>query len=233
MNRTVQFLIGIISIIIALVIGYLGRNMYLKEVSTDQIPVPIHPISSYTLLDQSMFQMREVPKAVSAMSYYGTLDELDGKISVVTLPADLPVPQMQAVSVESFRLADADMEVISIPVEPVSAVGGQIRIGEHINLYRMVMDQQANTLSGEQESRIRILCIAEDVLVVDVRNAQGAAAEAQQSQQDAGVFSSQTQQEQVQILSLAVPPGMVGEILDAVAASKKQGELIWTTLAIP
>jgi hypothetical protein len=233
MNRTVQFLIGLISILTALVIGYLGRNMYLKEVSTDQIPVPTNPISSYTLLDQSMFQMREVPKAVTAMSYYGTLEELDGKISVVTLPVDLPVPQTQAVSVESFRLADADMEVISIPIEPVSAVGGQIRIGERINLYRMVLDQQTNNLSGEQDSRIRILCIAEDVLVVDVRNAQGAAAEAQQSQQDAGVFSSQTQQEQVQILTLAVSPGMVGEILDAVAASKKQGELLWTTLAIP
>ena len=233
MNRTVQFLIGLISIIIALVIGYLGRNMYLKEVSTDQIPVPIHPIPSYTLLDQSMFQMREVPKAVTAMSYYGTLEEVDGKISVVTLPADLPVPQTQAVSVESFRLADADMEVISIPIEPVSAVGGQIRIGGRINLYRMVLDQQAKDLSGEQESRIRILCIAEDVLVVDVRNAQGAAAEVQQSQQNGSVFSSQTQQEQVQILTLAVSPGMVREILDAVAASKKQGELLWTTLAIP
>ena len=233
MNRTLQFLIGLISILTALVIGYLGRNMYLKEVSTDQIPVPIHPIPSYTLLDQSMFQMKELPKAVTAMSYYGTLEELDGKISVVALPEGLPVPNAQAVPIETFRLAEADMEVISIPIEPVSAVGGQIRIGEHINLYRMVLDQQTNNLSGEQDSRIRILCIAEDVLVVDVRNAQGASAEAQQSQQDAGVFSSQTQQEQVQILTLAVPPGMIGEILDAVAAVKKQGELLWTTLAIP
>jgi hypothetical protein len=48
-----------------------------------------------------------------------------------------------------------------------------------------------------------------------------------------GLTGSGQQIEQVQILTLALEPGLVDKVLDAVASTKKQGGLLWTTLAIP
>ena len=134
-----------------------------------------------------------------------------------------------------FRLADATFEVLSIPVDPVSAVGGQIRIGERINLYQVIpAPTEIQTAdSSSNPSSMQINLIAEKVQVVDVRSAQGAAAETGQQETKSSAFGSGQQVEQVQILTLAVEPGQVKTILDAVAMAKKQGGLLWTSLAIP
>ena len=54
-----------------------------------------------------------------------------------------------------------------------------------------------------------------------------------QKSEDNSAFGGSPQNEQVQILTLAVKPEVVDLILNAVAVSKKQGGLLWTTLALP
>jgi hypothetical protein len=183
-----------------------------------------------------MFQMREMPRTMASLPYYQSTQDLEGKISTVSLPAELPVAQANAVPVSQFRLADAKYEVLSIPVEPVSAVGGQIRIGEQVNLYQVlpeVIDPENTAISANDQSTFKVEIIARSVLVVDVRNAQGVAAESNQKSEDNSTFGGSPQNEQVQILTLAVEPKDVDVILTAVAASKKQGGLLWSTLALP
>jgi len=68
---------------------------------------------------------------------------------------------------------------------------------------------------------------------VDVRNAQGVAAESNQKSEDNSALGGSPQNEQLQILTLAVKPEAVDVILNAVAVSKKQGGSLWTTLALP
>jgi Flp pilus assembly protein CpaB len=236
MNRTVQFIIGVIAVVVALGAGFYGRNLYLKEVSTYQVPVPINAIPAYAILDADMFQMREMPRTMASLPYYQSTQDLEGKISTVSLPAELPVAQANAVPVTQFRLADAAYEVLSIPVEPVSAVGGQIRIGEHVNLYQLLpeeIDPENTAISANDQSTFKVELIAESILVVDVRNAQGVAAESNQKSEDNSAFGGSPQNEQVQILTLAVKPEVVDLILNTVAVSKKQGGLLWTTLALP
>ena len=236
MNRTVQFIIGVIAVVVALGAGFYGRNLYLKEVSTYQVPVPINAIPAYAILDVDMFQMREMPRTMASLPYYQSTQDLEGKISTVSLPAELPVAQANVVPVTQFRLADAAYEVLSIPVEPVSAVGGQIRIGEHVNLYQVLpekIDPENTAISANDQSIFKVELIARSVLVVDVRNAQGVAAESNQKSEDNSTFGGSPQNEQVQILTLAVKPEVVDLILNAVAVSKKQGGLLWTTLALP
>ena len=236
MNRTVQFIIGVLAVVLALGAGFYGRNLYLKEVSTYQVPVPIKDIPTYTVLDASMFQMREMPRTMESLPYYQSTQDLVGKISTVSLTAGLPVAKSNAEPVNQFRLADAEFEVLSIPVDPVSAVGGQIRIGERVNLYQVLSEQNNSgnaDLSANDPSAFKVELIAGNILVVDVRNSQGVAATTNQKTETSSTFSSGTQAEQVQILTLAVKPEVVGIILDAVAASKKQGGLLWTTLALP
>jgi len=236
MNRVTQFIIGLIAIALALGAGFYGRTLYLKEVSTYQVPVPVNAIPAYTILNPEMFQMREMPRTMESLPYYQSIQALDGMISAVPLPAGLPIAQANAVPVAQFRLADAAFEVISIPVEPVSAVGGQIRIGEHVNLYQVSEEAVApgNTdLKLNNQPGFKVELIAGSILVVDVRNAQGVAAETSQKSDSNSTFNSSPQTEQVQILTLAVKPEVVNDILNAVANAKKQGGLLWTTLATP
>ncbi|MFH2039172.1 MAG: RcpC/CpaB family pilus assembly protein [Chloroflexota bacterium] len=235
MNRTIQFGIGLLAIVLALVAGFYGRSRYLKEVSTYAIPVPNHPIPAYTVLHEDLFRLQEMPRSMASLPYFQSVSEMNGKISTVSLPADLPIPQTNAVSVEQFRLADADLEVFSIPVEPVSAVGGQIRIGERVNLYQVLLDESQPSFeeAKAKEEDISVKVIARDVLVVDIRNAQGVAAEATTQNESNSSLIGGTQNEQVQILTLAVAPEFVDVILEAVAVSKKQGGLLWTSLALP
>ena len=236
MNRTVQFAIGIIAILIALAAGFYGRNQYLEAVSTYQVPVPVKDIPAYTVLTFDMFQMREMPRSLESLPYFQTTKDLEGKISSVSLPAGLPVSSANAMQVARFRLAPANFEVISIPVEPVSAVGGQIHIGEHVNLYQVVPEMRSLSTSGSSSSDQPIFqtdLLAGNVLVVDVRTSQGVSADINQQGQDKSTLNSSPQTEQVQILTLAVKPEAVSIILNALATSKKQGGLLWTTLALP
>lgn len=236
MNRVTQYIIGLIAIALALGAGFYGRNLYLKEVSTYQVPVPVNAIPSYTILRADLFQMREMPRTMESLPYYQSIQDLDGMISAVPLPAGLPIAQVNAVPVAQFRLAEAEYEVLSIPVEPVSAVGGQIRIGEHVNLYQ-VSPEKIDAVNSDnpvnKQPKFTIDLIAGSVLVVDVRNAQGVAAESGQKSDGNSTFNSSPQTEQVQILTLAVKPEAVNNILNAVANAKKQGGLLWTTLATP
>lgn len=236
MNRLTQLIIGLIAIALALGAGFYGRNLYLKEVSTYQVPVPINPIPAYTLLSADLFQMREMPRTLESLPYIQSIQDLEGRISTVSLPSGLPVAQENAVPVSQFRLADAAFEVLSIPVEPVSAVGGQIRIGEHINLYQVSSpkaEAESIDISSNNPPGLPVDLIAASILVVDVRNAQGITANSDQTNTNDSAFSSSPQNEQVQILTLAVKPEAVNAILIAVANTKKQGGLLWTTLAIP
>ena len=237
MNRAAQFIIGLIAIVMALGAGFYGRNLYLKEVSTTQVPVPINPIPVYTVLSTDMFQLREMPRTMESLPYYQSTQELEGKISSVPLLAGLPVPQANAVPMIQFRLAEASFEVLSIPVEPVSAVGGQIRIGDRVNLYQVLPEKsdpaEGAIPSSSDQPGFKVELIAGSVLVVDVRNAQGVMAETSQKSADNSALGGSPQTEQVQILTLAVSPESVRVILNAIAASQKQGGLLWTTLALP
>jgi Flp pilus assembly protein CpaB len=237
MNRSMQFIIGLIALALALGTGFYGRNAYLKEVSTVQIPVPVKPIPPYTILSPDLFSQREMPRAMQALPYYQTTADMNGRISTALLPAGLPVAQGLVVQPDAFRLADAAFEVVSIPVEPVSAVGGQIHIGQRVNLYQMTDQPEAGAASVDRSNEgktLQVKQIAASILVVDVRSSQGLAADSLQDQkEESSSMAGGKQVEQTQILTLALPPEQVQDVLRAVAAAKKQGGLLWTTLAQP
>lgn len=237
MNRPIQYVIGLVALVLALGAGFYGRNAYLKEVSTVQIAVPVQPIAPYTLLSPDLFSLREVPRAMQTLPYFQNPEEMSGLISTVQLPAGLPVAKSLAVMPESFRLADVEFEVVSIPVEPVSAVGGQIHIGQRVNLYQMIDQDESETAATDKmkiEQRLQVKQIAAGILVVDVRSSQGLAADSLHDQeQESASLSGSQQVEQTQILTLALPPDQVQDVLRAVATAKKQGGLLWTTLARP
>ena len=236
MNRAVQFVIGLVAIGVAIGSGLYGRGVYLKEVSTYTVPVPVAPIPAYTVLASDMFQLREMPRTLEALPYYQRTSDLVRQISTVPLPAGLPIPQENAVPVAKFRLAGPDLEVLSIPVEPVSAVGGQIRIGQRVNLYQVMKRSEqtaSTTVSTNNPAPFEVQEIEADVLVVDIRNDEGLTADSDSVGKRATALGGIAQNEKLQILTLAVKPGSVPTILIAVASAQKQGGLLWTSLATP
>ena len=236
MNRAVQFVIGLIAIGLAIGAGLYGRNVYLKEVSTYMVPVPVSPIPAYTVLASDMFQLREMPRSLEALPYYQQASDLVGQISTAPLPAGLPIPQENAVPVDKFRLAGPDFEVLSIPVEPVSAVGGQIRIGQRVNLYQVLKSSEQTAsinVSANDPSPFEVKEIEANVLVVDIRNDEGVLAGSDPVGKSATALGGMNQTEKLQILTLAVKPGSLPAILNAVASAQKQGGLLWTSLATP
>ncbi|MCX6055887.1 MAG: hypothetical protein NTZ74_13435 [Chloroflexi bacterium] len=171
MNRTVQFTIGLVAIVVALGACFYGRNLYLKEVSSYQVPVPINAIPAYTVLNADMFQMREMPHTMESLPYFQSIQSLGKKIRTVPLPASPPVAHVYAVPIAQFRLADAAFEVLSIPVEPVSAVGGQIRIGERVNLYQVLpekIDLENTAISANDQPTFKVELIAESFFLQNV-----------------------------------------------------------------
>lgn len=235
MNRSIQFIIGLVALALALGAGFYGRNAYLTEVSTVQIAVPNQVIQPYTVLSPDLFSLREVPRAMQNLPYFQNPDEMSGLISTVQLPAGLPVAKGLAVRPEDFRLAGTAFEVVSIPVEPVSAVGGQIHIGQRVNLYQMMDQADSETTSADKANSapsLQVKQISAGILVVDVRSSQGLAADSLQDDGQGSTSLSGSQQvQQTQILTLALPTDQVQDVLRAVATAKKQGGLLWTTLA--
>ena len=110
MNRTTQFIIGLIAVVVALGAGFYGRNLYLKEVSTYQVPVPVSAIPAYTVLNADMFQMREMPRTMESLPYFQSIKSLGEMIRPVPLTAGLPGAQVNAVPLPPFRLEDAALE---------------------------------------------------------------------------------------------------------------------------
>jgi Flp pilus assembly protein CpaB len=234
MKRIAQLLIGLLSIALAVGAGIYGRNLYLSQVTTYQVPVPAKDIPPYTVLTSDLFVMRDMPRAMETLPYYQTTSALIGKLSTTQLVANLPVATSYAVPVADFRLADASFEVISIPVEPMSAVGGQIKVGDRVNIYQAVKtdptSDASSTSSSSSTEHFQIQTVAADVLVVDVRNRQGTLAETQDATEKS---TTNTQTIQLQILTIAVKPDNVHTILNAIALSQQEGSLLWTTLAVP
>ena len=94
--------------------------------------------------------------------------------------------------------------------------------------------ETAGTDKLEGEKALQVEQIAASILVVDVRSSQGLAADSLQDQKEESSSMAGGQQvEQTQILTLALPPEQVQDVLRAVASAKKQGGLLWTTLAQP
>ena len=139
MKRIFQIILGLVAIAAGLTGAWYGRSTYLENVITVQLPVPLQDIEPYTILTPEMLAWRDFPRALIAEQgdYATQPDELTGKITTSILAAGLPIPARLVATPSEFRLAEAELEVFSLPVTPEVAVGGQIQIGDQVNIYRL------------------------------------------------------------------------------------------------
>lgn len=152
MRKIFEIIFGVVAVVIAILVALYARDNYMSSVTLMQIPVPKADIEPYTLVDSSLFVMAEYPRAllVKNSAYATEMSDLVGRMTTTRLVAGLPVARSLVAFPKDFRLADPDKLVLSIPVSPENAVGGQLRIGERVNIYRIVVkDASSISLSGQ------------------------------------------------------------------------------------
>ncbi len=226
-QRLLNLLLAVIAIAAAVYGARYWQQHYLEGVTLVQLPVPTNDIPPYTLLSASMFELREFPRSLveQGSGYALATTDLEGRISAGTLLAAQPVSARLAVPPEQFRLADTALEVVSIPAEHVNGVGGQLRIGEWVNIYRLRVAIEI-PLDIYVDNGLVALPTPEPVVefvahvpVIAVLDETG-----QPANQGA-------EPRPMKIIIVAAPPETVRLILDAVAYAILGKEKLWLTLA--
>ncbi len=250
MRNRFALLIAFVSLILALAVGWFAETQYQQLVATTELVVPAVEIPPYTVVSPEMFQVRSFPAPMAQEPVYRDASELSGKISTITLKPDQLVYRDQLVPLKQFRYTDDErLEIISFPIKPEQAVGGQIKSGQRINIYRIVLQatpSQAVVTSPDpkvwlaaQGAGIEVL--ESDVLVADVRSTQGSPMvsppKAQSTTSEMTTYqtsdtSSSNTNRPLTIITVAVPPDVAKDILRSTGESQIASRyLLWVSLA--
>jgi hypothetical protein len=208
--RKFAFLLGIVSTLVGLGTFLWGYREYERLIATTSVVVPKVKIPPYTIIKGEFLERKEVPRPIREERIYSEEEEVIGKIAKVPLSPGMLIYRDFVVSQSAFRFVeDPSLEVVSFPVSPERACGGQIRRGHLINIYR----------GGASVEKI-----AEGVLVVDVRSQRGErAGEVEEAR--LGVVAKRVLP--LQIITVAVSPSVAREII-LLAASE---DVLWVSLA--
>ena len=243
-------LIAIISLFVALGVGAFAETQYQQLVATTELVVPAVEIPPYTVVASGMFKVRSFPAPMAQEPVYRDLSELSGKITTIALKPDQLVYRDQLVPLKQFRYTDDErLEIVSFPIKPEQAVGGQIKPGQRLNIYRIVLQatpNQAVVASPDPKVWLAALgagieLLEADVLVVDVRSTQGApmvsppkvqSKTSEVTTYETAETSSAGTNRPLTILTVAVAPDIAKDILRLVGESQIASRyLLWVSLA--
>jgi hypothetical protein len=136
-----------------------------------------------------------------------------------------------------YRLVDdPTLVVVSVPLSPDRAVGGQVQPGHRVDVWSL---PRPRTTQGLEQTPLTATLILTDALVVDVRASQGQAV-SRQPQAVPGQLTTtdQAQNQQqaasnipLQIMTFALPVTQTTVLLDAVAQAENGVAILWAALA--
>ncbi|MCL4488313.1 MAG: SAF domain-containing protein [Chloroflexi bacterium] len=250
MKNRWTFLIGVVSLLVALGVGWFAETQYQALVATTELVVPAIEIPPYTIVVPQMFKTRPFPAPMANEPVYRGLNEVAGMITTITLKPDQLVYRDQLVPPRQFRYTDDErLEVISFPIKPEQAVGGQIKTGQHINIYRLVLQTAPNqSVAASPDPKVWLAApgagvelLQPDVLVVDVRSTQGSpiapAPKVQSTTSEATTYNTaetdtSNASRPLTILTIAVPPEIAKDVLRLAGESHVASRyLLWVSLA--
>jgi Flp pilus assembly protein CpaB len=234
MKRILQILLSLIAIGAGIGGAWYGRTTYLESVVTVNLPVPQQDIEPYTLLTAEMLAWRSFPRALVAQpgDFATQPEHLTGKLTTSHLVAGLPVPHKLVAIPSEYRLADPNLEVISLPVTPEMAVGGQIKIGDRVNIYHLTAwEAQHGFISEKVVTDTQEFPINQTITEIELI----ASVPVVQVLSDEGVSETETDEETfpLQILVLAASPDIIQDILAVQASTTVGNNQLWITLAMP
>ena len=248
MSRRFALLVGFVSLVIALGVGWFAETQYQALVATTDLAVPAMEIPPYTIVTRAMFKLKSFPAPIAIEPVYRELDEVTGKMTTIALKPDQLVYRDQLVLPRQFRYSDDErLEIISFPIKPEQAVGGQIKPGQRINIYRLVIQMSPNSGAGlSPDPKVWLATpgagvelLQSDVQVVDVRSTQGSPVvpPPNPKSNSSDLTTYQTAEttntpRPLTILTVAVPPDVAKDILRLAGESSVVSRyLLWASLA--
>jgi Flp pilus assembly protein CpaB len=234
MNRRTQMILGFAALILALGAGYGVYTYFDRLTTTATVPVPQVPIPAGALISPELLQEREVPRTLLKEPIYTALEGLVGQVAQIPLQPGLVVYRAHAVPPQDYRLvSDPALSVVSVPVDPARAVGGQVQPGHTVDIWAL---PKLGTDVGPTATLTATL-VLEDTPVVDVRTSQGQAV-ARQAQAVPGQYTagdeqqpSTSQQAPLQILTVALPVTETETLMGWLTAEENGRAVLWTALA--
>jgi len=247
-RRNWLLVVGTLALLAAIGGGLYAYRFYDSLITTAKVVTVATAVPPYTLLTAEMLDERSVPRPLLEEPIYRTPAELLGKVTTMALVPGQIIYRHQAAAQAGFRYSDdPTLEIVSFPVDPARAVGGQVQIGHRVNVYRVrELDpdgarsawSRATTAtgsvvvanpSGDRGAEARLL--AEGIPVVDVRAKQGEPA-GQPSGPSSQVerTASPEQVRPLQILTVAVDPETAQQLVELAVEDQRAFE-IWVTLA--
>ena len=135
MSRKTQTLLGVLALLLALVSG-VGAYWFLGTfAATTTVPVPCQIIPAGALISPALLVDREVPRTLLQEPIYTSVEDLQGKVAQIPLYPGVAVYRHHAVPLREYRFVDdPSLVVVSLPVDPSRAVGGQIQPGHLVDL---------------------------------------------------------------------------------------------------
>lgn len=226
MSHRVSAAVLAISSVAALSTGYVLLTNSEELITTRPIVVASEPIPAYTVITEDLLTERELPSTLVREPIFVSAEEMVGRVSTVPIPAGTMIYRHFAVPIEAFHLSpDPTLEIVSFPVDTTKALGGQVRRGHRINLYR-VKAQRIPEVGPEEALRMKgagVQLLAAGIPVVDVRGARGEDASAKRGDNPGGGAPSEAS-------PVAVPPEVAQEIIRLVG-EEEVGYKLWVTLA--
>ncbi|MBN1137214.1 MAG: hypothetical protein JXM73_11550 [Anaerolineae bacterium] len=238
-------IVGLLSLLAALGGGLYAYRFYDALVTTAQAVTIAVTVPPYTALTSEMLIERDVPRGILQEPVYTSVEQLVGRVTTVALHPGQLIYHHQAVQLVAFRYTDDPaLEVVSFPVDPERAVGGQVQIGHRVNVYRVRKAGGRNEISrlpaatetivvpvGDGRAQAELL--AEGIPVVDVRAKQGEPANRtavpSQIEQPARPEASKP----LQILTVAVDPETARSLVELAVDSEYEIWVSLSPLAIP
>jgi len=228
MSRRALGIIAVISFLVALGTFFFAMQSINRLMTVRKFPVAVEEIPPYTVITAEMLTEKELPKPMAEQPIYTDAADLIGKLTTAAIPPGVVIYRPYAVQPAAFRYVnDPTLEVISFPVEPERAVGGQIKIGQQVDIWRIRRADNSGNRTAASER------LAVSVPVVDVRSSKGERAGTITGSERTQVESANTSKERVvplTILTVAVDGDTAAKITRLMGDIAGQYE-VWVSLS--
>ena len=234
-------IVGLLSLLAAAGGGLYAYRFYDSLVTTATAVTVARAVPPYTALTPDLLVERDVPRGILQEPIYRTAEELAGRITTTALYPNQLIYRHQAVPASEFRYADDPaLEVVSFPVDPEKAVGGQIQIGHRVNVYRVrKVERRSAAIRPTTEDTVVIPIggkgaeaevLAEGIPVVDMRAKQDEPANRPTAPSQIEQTARPEPNKPLQILTVAVDHETALGLVEL--AVEEQGEFeIWVSLS--
>ena len=151
MSKKATLPIILLAIVASLWSGILGKNQFERFTVTTVVVTLNMDVPAYTVISTELVTTKEVPKAFLKEPIAKEARDVVGKVTRGPIAQGAIIYLDQLMDVSDWRLTDDPvLEIVSFPVSPERAVGGQVAKGSRINIYRIAVAGPEPTGSGER-----------------------------------------------------------------------------------